>query len=60
MFVKLIFQLIKPFHANLHFNNFQKYLYICTPKNEHQKFFFLFANEHHKYAEFYADFKPGK
>jgi hypothetical protein len=31
-------------------------MYSMTTKNV----LFLFANDYHKYAEFYADFKPGE
>jgi hypothetical protein len=55
MFVKKVFQLVKPFLANLHFTISKKYsyMYSMTPK-----FFISFLTyEYQKNAEFYADFK---
>ncbi len=55
MFVKKIFQLVKPFLVNLHSTSSNKYsyMYSMTPN-----FFCSFlAYEYSKYAEFYADFK---
>jgi hypothetical protein len=55
MFVKKVFQLVKPFLANLHSTSSNKYsyMYSMTPKF----FLFFLAFEYLKYAEFYADFK---
>ncbi len=55
MFVKKVFQLVKPFLANLHStsSNIYSYMYSMTPI-----FFCSFvAYEYPKFAEFYADFK---
>jgi hypothetical protein len=55
MFVKKVFQLVKPFLANLHYTIYKKhsYMYSMTPN-----FFISFLTyEYPKNAEFYADFK---
>ncbi len=53
MFVKKVFQLVKPFLVNLHSTSSNKYSYSMT-----QKIFSSFlVYEYSKYAEFYADFK---
>ena len=54
-FVKKVFQLVKPFLANLHStsSNIYSYMYSMTPKN----FCSFLAYEYSKFAEFYADFK---
>ncbi len=55
MFVKKVFQLVKPFLANLHSTSsyIYSYMYSMTPK-----FFCSFVTyEYSKFAEFYADFK---
>jgi hypothetical protein len=55
MFFKKVFQLVKPFLANLHStsSNIYSYMYSMT-----QKFFCSFvAYEYSKFAEFYTDFK---
>jgi hypothetical protein len=72
MFVKKVFQLVKPFLANLHStsSNIYSYMYSMTPKNflfffgimyvlnDPNKFFVLFlAYEYSKFTEFYVDFK---
>ncbi len=55
MFAKNVFQLVKPFLANLHStsSNIYSYMYSMTPK------FFcnLLTYEYSEFAEFYADFK---
>jgi hypothetical protein len=55
MFVKKVFQLVKPFLANLHStsSNIYSYMYSMTPKI----FCSFVAYEYSKFAEFYADFK---
>ncbi len=55
MFVKKVFQLVKPFLAILHStcSNNYSYMYSMTAK----KFCSFLANGYSKYAEFYADFK---
>jgi hypothetical protein len=55
MFVKKVFQLVKPFLANLHCSssNIYSYMYSITPKI----FCSFVAYEYSKFAEFYADFK---
>ena len=57
MFVNKIFQLVKPFLANLRSSRSKKYssmyLYSMTP----QIFFLYFVYEYKKYEEFYADSK---
>ena len=55
MFIKKVYQLVKPFLANLNStsSNIYSYMYSMTPK-----FFCSFvAYEYSKFAEFYADFK---
>jgi hypothetical protein len=55
MFVKKVFQLVKPFLAILHStsSNNYSYMYSMTPKILCS----FLANEYSKYAEFYAVFK---
>jgi hypothetical protein len=55
MFVKKVYQLVKPFLANLHSSSSKNcsYMYSMTPKI----FYFFFTYEYQKYSEFYADFK---
>jgi hypothetical protein len=57
MFVNKIFQLVKPYLANLRSSRSKKYssmyLYSMTP----QIFFLYFVYEYKKYEEFYADSK---
>jgi hypothetical protein len=57
MFVKKVFQLVKPFLANLHYTvlvpNDTQICTQCTPKI----FKSFFEYEYPKYAEFHADFK---
>ncbi len=55
MFVKKVFQLVKPFLANLHSTSSNKYSYLYSITPNFFKFFL--AYEYSKYAEFYADFK---
>jgi hypothetical protein len=58
MFVKKVFQLVKPFLANLHYTISKKYsyMYSMTPKF----FIYFLTYEYLKNAEFYADFKSVK
>jgi hypothetical protein len=57
MFVKIFFQLVKPFLANLHYTISKKYsyryMYSMTPKF----FIYFLTYEYLKHAEFYPDFK---
>jgi hypothetical protein len=57
MIVKKVFQLVKPFLANLHStrtsSNIYSYMYSMTPKF----FCYFLTYEYSKFAEFYADFK---
>jgi hypothetical protein len=59
MFVKKVFQLVKPFLANLHSSS-SKNTHILYVLNNPRIFVFLFPYEYQKYAEFYADFKSGE
>jgi hypothetical protein len=53
--VKKVFQLVKPFLANLHSTSSNKYSYMYSKT---PNFFSSFSTyEYSKYAEFYADFK---
>jgi hypothetical protein len=55
MFVYKVFQLVKPFLANLHYTISKKYsyMYSMTPNI----FISFLTYEYSKNAEFYADFK---
>ncbi len=55
MFVKKVFQLVKPLLANLQYTSSYSYsyMYSVTPKY----FNSFFGYEYPKYAEFHADFK---
>jgi hypothetical protein len=56
MFANKIFQLVKPFLANLHSSssNIYSYMYSMTPTIF---LFFFSAYEYLKFAKFYTDFK---
>jgi hypothetical protein len=58
MFVNKVFQLFKPFLANLHFTSSNIYsdMYSMTPKI----FCSFLAYEYSKFPEYYADFKSVK
>jgi len=57
VFVKKVFQLVKPFLANLHSSSSKKYSYMYSVTPEFFHFFFPYE---YQCSEFYTDFKNGE